>query len=601
MTTTPSPELPDLDRGYFKGKLAIIVRDLSHYTAPEMARELVRLAKAADESEAVKEARRAQPEGEAPQAAPLRADHRATIEEAAQVLESAAAHNRFKGRTVLEHQQQDRADRLRAILSVQHATPSTASRDAHQLASLILQDPDGGRMVISSPLESGADGAMWFTATNPETRASARITISIEHDYDPATAQHAEIGAPAPNAERVDAIVTGLYRRFKDWSKRGFGPDDVTWCEVKADVIALIATGAAESGAQAGELPPLPQGVELGWSTRNVRIMGYTYSMMQDYARQALAAQSQGAQAAPGIVITLRQAHRLVEFFGGHDARVTITPPRAEWGDMPPGLYAFCTEYPEDGSEHLGETEVDDDLSSLGERGHVARAALAAKAEAPAPLYCPKAFEELCSITAPIYPGYMVHAVRKMAEEISGVRAALKYKLDPWTLEPAEVIRAVKVVVEFANAHLASAQQAAAPGALKLQPDTKTLQFLTDVVTAAGLLEHGKQSKGLAERISRTAYELRTDLFEGKAAPSAPGTPEAPSKDALRYIGWRDAVLREDRDFVCAIENGLPTDVLEQEDDRAPTASEWDAAIDYAMGIKRAAQLDGGQEGSDRG
>ncbi|OIJ42312.1 hypothetical protein [Massilia timonae] len=299
MTTTPSPELPDLDRGYFKGKLAIIVRDLSHYTAPEMARELVRLAKAADESEAVKEARRAQPEGEAPQAAPLRADHRATIEEAAQVLESAAAHNRFKGRTVLEHQQQDRADRLRAILSVQHATPSTASRDAHQLASLILQDPDGGRMVISSPLESGADGAMWFTATNPETRASARITISIEHDYDPATAQHAEIGAPAPNAERVDAIVTGLYRRFKDWSKRGFGPDDVTWCEVKADVIALIATGAAESGAQAGELPPLPQGVELGWSTRNVRIMGYTYSMMQDYARQALAAQSQGAQALP--------------------------------------------------------------------------------------------------------------------------------------------------------------------------------------------------------------------------------------------------------------------------------------------------------------
>jgi hypothetical protein len=41
---------------------------------------------------------------------------------------------------------------------------------------------------------------------------------------------------PAP-----DEIVTALYRRFKEWSKRGFGPDDVTWCEVKADVVALIS------------------------------------------------------------------------------------------------------------------------------------------------------------------------------------------------------------------------------------------------------------------------------------------------------------------------------------------------------------------------
>lgn len=61
-------ELPDLDRDYFNRKLATIVRDLSSYTAQEMARELVRLAKVADEIEVVKEARRAQPEGEVPQA-----------------------------------------------------------------------------------------------------------------------------------------------------------------------------------------------------------------------------------------------------------------------------------------------------------------------------------------------------------------------------------------------------------------------------------------------------------------------------------------------------------------------------------------------------
>lgn len=45
-----------LDTNYFRQKLALISRDLSHYTPQEMARELVRLAKVADETEAVKEA-----------------------------------------------------------------------------------------------------------------------------------------------------------------------------------------------------------------------------------------------------------------------------------------------------------------------------------------------------------------------------------------------------------------------------------------------------------------------------------------------------------------------------------------------------------------
>lgn len=77
-----------------------------------------------------------QPEGEAQQATLLRAAHRATIEEVAQVLESAAAHNRIKGRTVLERQQQDRADRLRAILAApaaQHAEGGAQARTESQL------------------------------------------------------------------------------------------------------------------------------------------------------------------------------------------------------------------------------------------------------------------------------------------------------------------------------------------------------------------------------------------------------------------------------------------------------------------------------------
>lgn len=43
--------------------------------------------------------------------------HRAIVEEAAQVLESAASYNRSMFRTILAHDQQERANRLRSILN----------------------------------------------------------------------------------------------------------------------------------------------------------------------------------------------------------------------------------------------------------------------------------------------------------------------------------------------------------------------------------------------------------------------------------------------------------------------------------------------------
>lgn len=52
------------------------------------------------------------------------------------------------------------------------------------------------------------------------------------------------VPAPTVTEGQADEIVTSLYRRFKEWSKRGFGPDDVTWCEVKADIVRLLATVA---------------------------------------------------------------------------------------------------------------------------------------------------------------------------------------------------------------------------------------------------------------------------------------------------------------------------------------------------------------------
>jgi hypothetical protein len=38
----------------------------------------------------------------------------------------------------------------------------------------------------------------------------------------------------------VDPIVTRLYRKFKEWNQREFTVDDVTWCEVRADVAEML-------------------------------------------------------------------------------------------------------------------------------------------------------------------------------------------------------------------------------------------------------------------------------------------------------------------------------------------------------------------------
>lgn len=61
-------------------------------------------------------------------------------------------------------------------------------------------------------------------------------------------------------------------------------------------------------------------------------------------------------------------------------------------------------------------------------------------------------------------------------------------------------------------------------------PDSRTLQFLTDVLTAAGLLRHGKKDAGLATRIADESCRIRQQLF------SRP--PEQPAdlvRDAERY------------------------------------------------------------------
>ncbi len=56
---------------------------------------------------------------------------------------------------------------------------------------------------------------------------------------------------------RADEIVTQMYRRFKDWSKRGFSADEVTWCEVKAEINQLITLHAETHPAAPVKQTPL--------------------------------------------------------------------------------------------------------------------------------------------------------------------------------------------------------------------------------------------------------------------------------------------------------------------------------------------------------
>ncbi|NKA72506.1 hypothetical protein GO285_01384 [Ralstonia solanacearum] len=61
----------------------------------------------------------------------------------------------------------------------------------------------------------------------------------------------------------------------------------------------------------------------------------------------------------PMLLITLRQAENLERFFGGHDAEVAVVPYKD-------GLLAWDIECPEQGSQWLGPTAVDDELADKG-------------------------------------------------------------------------------------------------------------------------------------------------------------------------------------------------------------------------------------------
>ena len=97
-------------------------------------------------------------------------------------------------------------------------------------------------------------------------------------------------------------------------------------------------------------------------------------------------------------------------------------------------------------------------------------------------------------------------------------------------------------------------------------PSMQDLHFLTDVVTAAGLLCHGKRDKGLAKRISEHAYKVRAaiplsafgvpfdgytaELLDGERMLSAsPAAPEAHSYAVAVPDGFEQVRFRFFKDL----------------------------------------------------
>jgi hypothetical protein len=104
-----------------------------------------------------------------------------------------------------------------------------------------------------------------------------------------------------------------------------------------------------------------------------------------------------------------------------------------------------------------------------------------------------------------------------MTDKITIERQTLERAIAYLEAPPAKLWPAGTLHKIAASLRAALAAQPAEPVAIE------ELQFLTDVVTAAGLLYHGKTSKALAERISEFAMSKRGRLHAPAPAAVPPG------------------------------------------------------------------------------
>jgi hypothetical protein len=136
------------------------------------------------------------------------------------------------------------------IGQVSPAIDQGAATDAQQLAELILADPDGGYMRISSALEYCDDGAMRFTVTNPETgrRFGVHLGLAELRDDEPSATPPAPVcHAPAVDLQRIRNKVdwenglTQLLEDYKHATDYGINSREA----VQKNIIAYVLDGRA--------------------------------------------------------------------------------------------------------------------------------------------------------------------------------------------------------------------------------------------------------------------------------------------------------------------------------------------------------------------
>jgi hypothetical protein len=76
------------------------------------------------------------------------------------------------------------------------------------------------------------------------------------------------------------------------------------------------------------------------------------------------------------------------------------------------------------------------------------------------------------------------------------------------------------------------------------EPVAWKLQFLTDVVTASGLLAYGKRDKGLAEKISNDAYKWKVELYASPQRKEWVGLTDDEINKLSHHESWLKDLIR---------------------------------------------------------
>lgn len=140
--------------------------------------------------------------------------------------------------------------------------------------------------------------------------------------------------ALVPVHQDIDAAIRGLYRRFKDWSKRGFGPEDVTWCEVKSDLLAMFAmlTAIPASPADDSQVAPFQSRVQ-PWM-----LECFGAEIAADRVERNHRFFEEAAELVQACGMTASEAHQLVDYTFGRPVGEAVQ----ETGGVMVTLAALC-------------------------------------------------------------------------------------------------------------------------------------------------------------------------------------------------------------------------------------------------------------------